>query len=126
LQEEYKRGMVIKGQNYERFFMIDSKIVEEVKKRLVTVYKPITIYLFGSYAWGNPTPDSDLDLLVVVETSGEKRYKRSIPGTHALIGLMIPHDLLILTKEEFSNKSEDVSTLCYKIKKEGKVLYVQS
>ena len=106
--------------------MINATTIEEVKKRLITVYNPQTIYLFGSYAWGKPTHESDLDLLVIVETSNEKRYKRSIPGTHALIGLMIPHDLLILTKEEFFNKSEDVSTLCYKIKKEGKVLYAQS
>ncbi len=40
--------------------------MEDVKNRLVRAYNPLTIYLFGSYAWGTPTEDSDLDLVIVV------------------------------------------------------------
>jgi len=43
--------------------MISQETIEEVKNRLVKTYDPISIYLFGSYAWGHPTEDSDLDLL---------------------------------------------------------------
>ena len=31
--------------------MIDNKVIEEVKKRLVDAFDPVAIYLFGSYAW---------------------------------------------------------------------------
>ncbi len=44
--------------------MIEKKVIDEVKNRLVNTYNPIAIYLFGSYAWGIPTEDSDLDLLI--------------------------------------------------------------
>ena len=35
--------------------------------RLVDVSRPLRIYLFGSYAWGTPTVDSDYDLCVIVD-----------------------------------------------------------
>jgi predicted nucleotidyltransferase len=103
--------------------MISGKLIEEVKNRLVETYKPLEIYLFGSYAWGVPDEHSDLDLLVVVDRSGEKSYKRPIPGIRSLIGLKIPKDILVYTREEFDGMSGDVSTLCYKIKTEGKKIY---
>ena len=55
--------------------MIKDKIIDEVVCRLVDVYHPVEIYLFGSYAWGKPTEESDLDLLVVIENSEKKHLK---------------------------------------------------
>ena len=49
--------------------MTKPEIIETVKERLIKTYNPKTIYLFGSYAWGTPDEDSDLDLLVVIESS---------------------------------------------------------
>ena len=106
--------------------MITKKIINEVKKRLVKTYDPIAIYLFGSYVWGKPTPDSDLDLLIVVEKSTEKSFKRSIPGHDALFGLGISKDLIIYTKEEFAKYSDDITTLGYKIKRDGELIYARS
>jgi predicted nucleotidyltransferase len=103
--------------------MIKENIVEEIKDRLVKVYDAISIYLFGLYAWGSSDEDSDLDLLIVVDTSEEKSYKRSIPASKALIDLMVPKDIIVYTKEEFEKLSSDVTTLCYKIKNEGRLIY---
>ncbi len=105
--------------------MITPEIIEEVKKRLVGVYDPEVIYLFGSYAWGNPDDESDLDLLVVVSTSDEKCHKRVVPGVHALWGLHISKDLMVYTREEFDVRAVNQNTLLYKIKNEGKVLYAR-
>jgi len=106
--------------------MITDEIIEEVKKRLIKTYNPIAIYIFGSYAWGTPTEDSDLDLLIVINQSDEKSYNRPRPGQRALFGLGISKDMIIYTKEEFEKYSCDATTLCYKIKNEGKVLYARS
>lgn len=106
--------------------MIQKEVIDEVKNRLVKVYDPVAIYLFGSYAWGSPTEDSDLDLLVVVEESDEKSYKRPIAGHRALIGLCISKDLIVYTKQEFEKYSKDVTSLCYKIEKDGELLYAKS
>jgi len=106
--------------------MIKEEIIEEVKKRLVEVYDPIAIYVFGSYAWGCPTEDSDLDLLIVVDKSDEKSYKRPVAGHLALIGLNISKDLIVKTKEEFEQASKDIATLSHKIKNDGELIYARA
>lgn len=103
--------------------MVTFEIIETVKNRLIKTYKPRALYLFGSYAWGHPDEQSDLDLLVVIETSDEKPYKRIRKGIDALTGLRIAKDILVYTKDEFEELANDVSTLCYKIKQEGVKLY---
>jgi len=103
--------------------MIDNKIINEVVRRLIDVYHPIEIYLFGSYAWGNPTDDSDLDLLVVIESSEEKRYARPVAGLLSLFGLNISKDLIVFTRDEFARNAKDKTSLSFKIKHDGKRIY---
>ena len=43
--------------------------IEDVVKQIVTLFHPSRIVLFGSYGYGNPKPESDVDLLVVMETN---------------------------------------------------------
>ena len=103
--------------------MINQTILDEVTHRLVKAYNPLEIYLFGSHVWGHPDEESDLDLLVVVNESNEKSYKRPIAGHMALHGMMLSKDILVLTKEEFNRLAHDVTTLMHKVKVEGKKLY---
>ncbi len=103
--------------------MIENKIINEVVRRLIDVYHPEEIYLFGSYAWGHPTDDSDLDLLVVVESSEKKRYERPVAGLLALFGLNISKDLIVSTRDEFLRNSADKTSLYFKIKQDGKRIY---
>jgi len=106
--------------------MIDKKTIIEVKNRLIKVYNPLEIYLFGSYAWGSPTEDSDLDLLIVIDKSKEKSYKRAIPAYDALFGMGISKDIIVYTKEEFDRRSNEITTLEYKIKKDGELIYARA
>lgn len=106
--------------------MIDKKTIEEVKNRLIKTYNPLEIYIFGSYAWGNPTEDSDLDLLIIVDKSNEKSFVRSRAGHKALFGVGISKDIIIYTKEEFDKISENITTLGYKIKREGELIYARA
>jgi predicted nucleotidyltransferase len=106
--------------------MIDKKTIEEVKNRLVKTYNPIEIYVFGLYAWGTPNEDSDLDLLIVIDESNEKSYARTRVGHGELYGLCISKDLIVYTKEEFEKVSNNITTLGYKIKKEGKLIYARA
>ena len=102
---------------------MNSQIIETVKNRLAEAYKPKVIYLFGSHAWGRPDEQSDLDVLIVVDKSDEKPYKRPRKGIESLKGLKIAKDILVYTSDEFEELSGDVTTLCHKIKKEGIKLY---
>lgn len=106
--------------------MMTPDIIEEVKRRLVEAYKPSKIYLFGSYAWGTPTEDSDLDILIVVDQSQERAIKRSLDGYKALWGLDIAKDILVYTSAEFESSSQKEATLPYKVKHHGKVIYARA
>lgn len=103
--------------------MIDQQKINEAVDCLVSVYSPLAIYLFGSYAWGNPNENSDLDFLVIVDKSEVMAYRRPVAGYHALFNLKVPTDLIVSTKEEFEERACKVPTLFYKIKNEGSLVY---
>ena len=106
--------------------MISKEKIDEAVRRLVKTYNPLKIYLFGSYAWGTPNEDSDLDFLVVVKESSERSYKRPIAGHRSLIGMMIPKDILVYTKDEFDYRANNITTLSYKIKNDGECVYAKA
>lgn len=103
--------------------MITNKTLEEVKEKLIKTYDPLSIYLFGSYAWGTPDDESDLDLLIVVEQYSKDPYHTLVDGYRALMHTRGPKDLLVLDKNDFEKDAEDKTTLCYKIKRQGKKIY---
>jgi predicted nucleotidyltransferase len=106
--------------------LISAETMEAVKNCLIDIYHPEAIYIFGSYAWGTPDEDSDLDLLVVVASSNEKYYSRPIAGRHALWDFDFSKDLVVYTQAEFDARVTNETTLAYKVKHEGKVLYARS
>src|SRR6266702_4777942 len=79
---------------------IPAGLLERAIARLVQEFRPEEIYLFGSHAWGTPTPDSDVDLFVVVHDSDEKPVRRAQREHRSLIGLDFPKDVLVRTRAE--------------------------
>lgn len=106
--------------------MITQETIEEVKNKLIKTYDPLAIYLFGSYAWGKPEEDSDLDLLVVVDDFKKDKYSDMVEGYKALAGMGIPKDIILYTKPQFDEASRDITTFCYKIVKKGKKIYAKA
>ena len=51
--------------------MVDAAAIEEYAGRVARAFSPERIVLFGSYAYGTPTEDSDVDLLVVLAHKGD-------------------------------------------------------
>ncbi len=74
--------------------MISQNTIQIVKKKLIETYNPRAIYVFGSYAWGNPTNDSDLDLLIVVEKLTSNRHNMIVKGYSALFNCSLSKDIL--------------------------------
>jgi len=98
--------------------------LEEILKRIVNNYRPEKIILFGSYAYGNPTEDSDLDILVVVKSSNLLRYKRAREIRKFLWGITdIPKDILVYTREEIDAWKEVKEAFITNAVKNGKILY---
>lgn len=91
---------------------------------MIKTYSPLAIYLFGSYAWGRPTKNSDLDLLIIIEHYTKDSYQTVVEGHKALIDLDVAKDLFVLDKKEFDEYSQDKREFFYEIKQKGKILYV--
>ena len=97
--------------------------LSEATQRLVTEFQPEQIWLFGSHAWGEPGQDSDLDLMVIVTESDESPVSRAQRAHRSLIGLGIPKDVLVKTRAEFDRFRNVVSSLTYKVSREGRLVY---
>jgi HEPN domain-containing protein/predicted nucleotidyltransferase len=102
---------------------IDQSEMSVIVDRLVDVYHPLRIYLFGSHAWGTPTAESDYDLCVIVEKSEEKRWNRSLLGHNALSGIRRAIDLIVYTASEFERAVSHPSTMASPINLKGVLLY---
>jgi predicted nucleotidyltransferase len=103
--------------------MINQEKINIMVKKLIETYQPRIIYLFGSYAWGLPDEDSDIDMLIVVKESSEKFHQRIKPAYRALRGIKVPKDILVYTEKEFEYQSAEPSSLLFKIKAEGVKLF---
>ena len=90
--------------------------------RIVRELQPDKIILFGSYAYGTPTPDSDVDLLVIMQTD-----KQSSDRTWEVARLLIPRpfpvDILVRTPVEIQQALAQGDFFIQEIVTQGKVLY---
>ena len=66
---------------------VDHPMLAEMVRRLVKVYDPDRIYLFGSAARGNAGPDSDYDFMVVVGDDAPRERRSGLPGRTSPCGV---------------------------------------
>ena len=97
--------------------------LEQIVRRLVERLQPEQIILFGSYAYGEPTAGSDLDLMIIVSESNEPPHRRDQRAYRSLRGIKAPKDLIVLTRDEFERQARVVTSLARRVKENGKVLY---
>lgn len=48
--------------------LVPRDAILDVARRIAASFRPHRIILFGSYAYGEPSPDSDVDMLVIMDT----------------------------------------------------------
>lgn len=106
----------------DSFSDLDPRLAEVVR-RLVDAYRPETIYLFGSAARGEIGPDSDYDLLVIVESSAPEERRRSRLAYEVLRGTGTAVDVLVWTKQRFLGRLSLKASLAATIAREGRLLY---
>lgn len=97
-------------------------LIKEAVKRIIDEFNPEKIILFGSYAYGHPSPDSDMDLLIVMDTHA-KPHKRAVPIRKILKGIGIPKDIIVKTPEEFERFKDIIGTIIYPASHKGRLLY---
>ncbi len=92
-------------------------------ERIVSNLKPERIILFGSYAYGEPTPDSDVDLLIIIEGNTKDNH---LATSMLLYPREFPVDIIVKTPQEFEEDlkgGKDNSFFTREIAKKGIILY---
>ena len=96
---------------------------QKSKRLLIELLKPEKVVLFGSHAWGKPTEDSDVDLLVIKE-SDKTRTERQHELDSLLLSRILPLDLLVYTTDEIEEQINKKRNLFLEdIIRNGLVLY---
>lgn len=101
---------------------IENAQMDEIVDRIVKLVHPQKIILFGSRARGQARADSDIDILVITESS-EPRYRRSRVLYGALRNIRVPMDIVVYTPEEVAEWSEVRQAFVTTAIREGKALY---
>ena len=99
-----------------------SETLPQAVRRIARRLRPEKIILFGSYAYGKPTADSDVDLLVVMKTRMQRK-DRSWAVPRLLIPRPFPVDIIVKTPGEIGRALAKGDFFIEEITTQGKVLY---
>jgi predicted nucleotidyltransferase len=97
--------------------------VAEVVRRLIEVGRPRKVYLFGSHVNGQAGPDSDLDVLVVVEDGIQNPRAESVRLRHALRGILMSVDILVVPESFFNLHRETPGLIYREVVEHGQLVY---
>ena len=101
------------------------KITQQKIKKICQViaekFKPEKIILFGSFAWGRPTFDSDVDLLIIKKT--KKDFIQTQMKVRRIINGELPVDILVKTPAELEKRLRLRDFFFEDVIKKGKVIY---
>jgi len=106
---------------YNPCVMVSMRSIREFSRRIAAEFSPERIVLFGSYAGGKPTPDSDVDLLIVMPFEG-RSVNKSVE-MRLKLRPQFPVDLIVRTPEVVQQRLEMGDTFMRDILGGGKVLY---
>jgi len=102
--------------------MQNDPVLAELVRRLENAYHPERVYLFGSLARGEPGPDSDYDLLLVVPDDAPPERRRARLAYEVLRGTGVATDVLVWTRQAFEERLGVVTSLPATVVREGRVL----
>jgi uncharacterized protein len=102
--------------------MIDTDQISHLTQKIIEVANPEKIILFGSYAYGQPTEDSDLDVMVVLPFTGHWAYK-AVEIRQQLPLYDFSLDLLTRTSSQVSDRLAIGDPFIQAIVEQGRVLY---
>ncbi len=98
-------------------------VLEQMVARLVREFAPDRIYLFGSRARGDDGPDSDYDLIVLVEEASEPDYRLAQRAHRCIRDLGVAADVLVWSKDAFDRSAHLKASLPGTVLREGVLLH---
>jgi uncharacterized protein len=95
--------------------------IEQLTKQIAAEFQPQRIIMFGSYAYGNPTEFSDVDILVILPFAG--RPVRKAIEIRSKIDPKIPIDLIVRTPEQVKERLAMNDWFMREIVEKGRTVY---
>jgi uncharacterized protein len=99
---------------------IPLRVIRRYARAIAEQFHPQKIVLFGSYAYGTPHEDSDVDLLVIKPTWNRHSLRVRI---RMALTAPFPMDLLVRTPRDVQRRLEEEDSFLTEILSKGKVLY---
>jgi uncharacterized protein len=112
------------GPSHAGFKRVTRKQINAVVRKIVDEFDPERVILFGSYAYGKPNIDSDVDMLIVAE-SAEPPAARATRAYLAVHGKTFPMDIIVRTPHEIAQRLGMGDFFIKEIVEHGKVLYAR-
>jgi uncharacterized protein len=103
---------------------IPDRVIHALARQVAEQFHPRQIILFGSYASGNPYPESDVDLLVVMETP--LRSSEQALEIRRQLNIMFGLDLLVYTPQRLAQRLALGDSFLKEAVERGVVLYESS
>ena len=102
--------------------MVTQEQIQQLVNEIAENYKPEKIYLFGSYANGTPTKDSDIDLFIVKETN-ERWIDRRVAVRRSIKNYISAMDIIVYTPKEIEEAMGYVVNIGKIAVNTGKLMY---
>ncbi|HYY16675.1 MAG TPA: nucleotidyltransferase domain-containing protein [Gammaproteobacteria bacterium] len=107
------------------FDPVTQEVLAEIVRRIVAALHPDKIILFGSYVYGTPSGDSDVDLLIILETKA-RPVDRYVAVSRLIRPRPFPLDILVKTPDEIAQALQKGDSFIHEIVTRGRVLYERS
>ncbi|MEA2012033.1 MAG: nucleotidyltransferase domain-containing protein [Verrucomicrobiota bacterium] len=104
--------------------MLTKKQIQHMADIIVEKFHPEKIILFGSYARGDATEDSDVDFIVIKDTYNDVR-EEAVNIMNEMWDVPVATDIFVRTKEQFAQEKKYFWSVFAIADKEGEILYEQ-
>ena len=112
----------IRSNNYRR--RVSTRDIRAVVKQIATLFNPEKVILFGSYAYGKPKPESDVDLLVVMNTP--LRPSEQAAQIVRAIDYHFGMDLIVRRPQQIAERIALGDSFLREITEKSKVVYARA
>ena len=102
--------------------MFDYAVVDTIVDIVVREFSPKMVFLFGSVARHEARDDSDVDIMVVMDTDDGFKT-RPFPILRRLKAVDVDVDIFVYTPEEYESKRDDPESFVNRIVRTGRLLY---
>jgi uncharacterized protein len=103
-------------------YPVSPKLLTDITQKVIQAFRPKNIILFGSYAYGKATADSDLDLLIIME-SQDRPAERIRKVSDLFDPRSLPMDFIVLTPDEVQHRLSGFDPFLEEVFEKGQMLY---